>query len=327
MKKRTIALLLSLILSFGLVGAAFADDGDWYWTEDGIPVQSAAPSTPPPTNPGNSGSNSGGGYYGGSSPSYNVSNGNGSSPGGSWSVDKTTARKNDLVTITVKPDPGMAAGIPEVSGPKGESILVRELGNGKFGFTMPDGSVIVGVKFSPVNPFVDVSEGEYYYDAVLWAAASGITTGTDDTHFSPGSPCTRAQIVTFLWRANGKPSAADVGNPFVDVSPASTPGDYYEAILWAVSKGITTGTDETHFSPGTACTRAQAMTFLWRAEGSPAVSGGDSFSDVEDSAYYAGAVNWAVSRKITTGTDETHFSPGSICVRAQIVTFLYRNKA
>ena len=172
------------------------------------------------------------------------------------------------------------------------------------------------------NPFTDISAGAYYYDAVLWAVEKGITVGTSAATFSPDTVCTRAQIVTFLWRAAGSPAASG-SNPFTDVSQGSY---YYDAVLWAVSQGITAGTSATTFSPDTACTRAQAVTFLYRAAGSPAANGSDPFTDVFSGAYYAGAVQWAVGRSITHGTSTTTFSPDAGCTRAQIVTFLYRDR-
>ena len=171
-------------------------------------------------------------------------------------------------------------------------------------------------------PFTDVPVNEYYADAIAWAEEQGITTGTSATTFSPDVSCTRAQIVTLLWRAAGSPSA-NGNNPFTDVPQGSY---YYDAVLWAVSQGITAGTSATTFSPDTACTRAQAVTFLYRAAGSPAANGSDPFTDVFSGAYYAGAVQWAVGRSITHGTSTTTFSPDAGCTRAQIVTFLYRDR-
>ena len=193
--------------------------------------------------------------------------------------------------------------------------------------TTPQDPVVPVIPVLPEEPgendgFVDVSENDYYYDAVQWAVENGITTGTSDTTFSPNAACTRAQAVTFLWRAAGSPTPKEGVNPFVDVRT----GDYYyDAVLWAVEQGITVGTSETTFSPDAVCTRAQIVTFLWRANGKPAADGAASFSDVAADAYYAPAVLWAVSERITVGTGETTFSPDSNCTRAQIVTFLYRN--
>lgn len=173
------------------------------------------------------------------------------------------------------------------------------------------------------NPFVDVKEGAYYYDAVLWAVEQKITSGTSATTFSPDASCTRAQMVTFLWRAAGSPKVENGKNPFTDVKADAY---YYDAVLWAVEKGVTSGTSATTFSPDATVTRGQTVTFLYRNAGSPEVSGMMPFTDVEADAYYAKAVQWAVQQKITTGTSETTFSPMSDCTRGQIVTFLYRAK-
>ena len=175
------------------------------------------------------------------------------------------------------------------------------------------------------NPFTDVAEGAYYYAPVLWAVQKQITNGTSATAFSPGDNCTRAQIVTFLWRAFGSPKPASDKNPFTDVKK----GDYfYEPVLWAVASGITTGTSATTFSPSAFCTRGQAVTFLWRAAGKPAADvKTNPFSDVSASAYYREPVLWALKNNVTNGTSATTFSPDSTCTRGQIVTFLYRSMA
>ena len=173
------------------------------------------------------------------------------------------------------------------------------------------------------NAFEDVDPYElylYYLNPVYWAAANRITLGTDETHFSPDAPCTRAQVVTFLWRFYGcpKPNASCL---FSDVTPDAY---YYDAVRWAVSRGITNGTDDTHFSPNASCTRAQVVTFLWRANGEETSSTFHAFNDVSVNSYYFHAVNWALSHGITNGTDSAHFSPENTCTRAQVVTFLYR---
>ena len=173
------------------------------------------------------------------------------------------------------------------------------------------------------NPFNDVKEGAYYYDAVLWAVEKNITSGTSAATFSPNNPCTRGQIVTFLWRAAGSPKPSSTNNPFTDVQAGAY---YYDAVLWAVEKGITSGTSATTFSPDTACTRGQTVTFLYRAAGSPeAASSTNPFSDVQSGAYYYDAVLWAVEKKITSGTSATTFAPGTTVTRGQTVTFLYRS--
>ena len=174
--------------------------------------------------------------------------------------------------------------------------------------------------YDPNMSFTDVAPGSYCYDAVQWAVANGITNGTDATHFSPNAGCTRGQVVTFLWRAAGEPTVSgNVG--FVDVAP----GSYcYEAVKWAVANGITKGNDATHFSPNETCTRGQVVTFMYRAEGEPAVGGSNGFVDVAAGSYCYNAVQWAVANGITKGTDATHFSPNATCTRGQVVTFLYR---
>ena len=172
--------------------------------------------------------------------------------------------------------------------------------------------------------FDDVAPKAYYATPVIWAAENGITTGTSATAFSPDSGCTRAQFVTFLWRAVGSPDADSKSNPFQDVQAGSY---YYDAVLWAVSRGITTGTSKTAFSPGATLTRAQTATFLWRLAGEPGAKGSNPFQDVPAGAYYAKAVRWAAKQGITTGTSATAFSPSNTCTRAQTVTFLYRDLA
>ena len=178
----------------------------------------------------------------------------------------------------------------------------------------------------PVEPtFQDVSASAYYFDAVEWAVDCGITQGTSATTFSPSNECTRAQVVTFLWRAMGCPDPTSKNSPFKDVQDQST--YYYNAVLWAVENGITQGTDINHFSPNATCTRAQVVTFLWRTEGQPSMRGRKVFQDVSENTYYFDAVIWALEKNVTTGTDDTHFSPNQTCTRAQIVTFLYRDLA
>ena len=170
-------------------------------------------------------------------------------------------------------------------------------------------------------PFIDVNEDDYFFSAVLWADENGITTGTSDTTFSPDMTCTRAQAVTFLWRAAGSPEPKSNVMPFEDVAAEAY---YYKAVLWAVENSITNGTSSTTFSPDADCTRAQIVTFLWRSQKSPAITAANPFADVAAEAYYYDAVLWAVDEKITNGTSSTTFSPDTDCTRAQIVTFLYR---
>ncbi|MBU5458350.1 S-layer homology domain-containing protein [Oscillibacter sp. MSJ-31] len=196
--------------------------------------------------------------------------------------------------------------------------------NGKYTFTMPTGKVTVKGSFveeAPVQIFKDVPVDAYYYEAVKWAAEKGITGGVGNGLFAPNQPCTRAQIVTFLWRAAGSPAPKHMSS-FADV-----PADafYAKAVAWAVENGITGGTGDGKFSPDATCTRAQAVTFLYRASGSPAVGGGCAFGDVAATAYYADAVAWAENNKITSGIGGGLFGSDNDCTRAQIVTFLYRS--
>ena len=171
--------------------------------------------------------------------------------------------------------------------------------------------------------FSDVPDGEWYAEPVAWAASNGITVGNDDGTFGPDNNCTRAQIVTFLWRAYGKPEPAITENPFTDVDPGEY---YYKAVLWAYENSITKGDTDTTFDPDGTCTRAQAVTFQYRAAKEPPVSGGSSFSDVPEDEYYAAAVAWAVANGITVGDDDgTVFHPDGYCLRSHIVAFLFRD--
>lgn len=172
----------------------------------------------------------------------------------------------------------------------------------------------------PIAGFTDVFEGSYYADAVKWAVEKGITTGVGDKKFEPNDECTRAQAVTFLWRAAGSPNVI-FENPFVDVKESDY---FFKAVMWAAKNGITTGTDSTHFSPNEVCTRAQAMTFLWRAAGSKLPSVDNKFTDVKSSDYFFTPVMWGYSSGVCSGVDSTHFDPNSKCTRSQMVTFLYR---
>ena len=248
---------------------------------------------------------------------------------GTVTVSPKRADKGDTVTITVKPDKGYELDELTVTDKSGDTIKIKDKGNGKFTFTMPGSKVTVEAGFKQivaepeVPAFADVPADAYYADAVAWAVKEGITTGTGTNTFSPDLSCTRAQMVTFLWRAAGSPKVENGKNPFADVKADAY---YYDAVLWAVEKGVTSGTSATTFSPDATVTRGQTVTFLYRNAGSPEVSGTMPFTDVEADAYYAKAVQWAVQQKITTGTSETTFSPMSDCTRGQIVTFLYRAK-
>ena len=240
---------------------------------------------------------------------------------GDVTVSPKTASKGDTVTITVKPDSGYELDTLTVKDASGSKIKVKDKGDGKFTFTMPASKVTVSAEFAEIETldFADVSTDAYYYEAVKWAAKKGITGGTGDGTFNPNGSCTRAHIVTFLWRAAGSPE------PKSTVSFADVPaGSYYaKAVAWAVENGITLGTGDGTFSPNATCTRAQSVTFLYRALGT-APTTVNGFTDVTADAFYADAVAWAVESGVTNGTSASTFSPNNGCTRAQIVTFLYR---
>ena len=242
---------------------------------------------------------------------------------GKVSLDKSTAKKGDTVTVTVTPNAGYQLDKLTVTDAKGKTVDVTKKSDGKFTFTMPDGKVEVKAVFAKkveTSPFDDVSADAYYNQAVQWAQEKGITDGISSNLFGPKQPCTRSQIVTFLWRAAGSPEPKGTAAGMTDV----VPGSYYaKAVAWAVENGITTGTAEGTFSPDATCTRAQAVTFLARAQNAKA-TGKTAFSDVPADSYFADAVAWAQANGVTTGTTATTFSPDSDCTRAQIVTFLYR---
>ena len=245
---------------------------------------------------------------------------------GDVTASHKSAAKGALVTLTVDPDKGYVLDTLTVLDGKDKEIKLTEK-NGKYTFTMPASKVTVEAMFKAEqstgkNLFIDVPAGSYYEDAVIWAVDKGITTGTSATTFNPNGICTRAQAVTFLWRAAGSPAAKSAVMPFADVKA----GSYYEtAVLWAVEQGITKGTSDTMFSPDATCTRAQIVTFLWRANGSPAASGNSAFTDVASDAYYAAAVTWAEKNGVTGGIGGGLFGSGNNCTRAQIVTFIYRS--
>ena len=263
-------------------------------------------------------------YNGGGSSGYSyytikatAGTGGSISPSGNVSV-----REGRDQTFTITPDKGYAVANVKIDG--------KSIGAVKsYTFENVSRTHTIEVIFMKANGnpqtgvFVDVATGSYYEDAVDWAVENGITKGTDDTHFSPDGICTRAQAVTFLWRAAGSPEPKTNTMPFTDVNAGSY---YYDAVLWAVENGITKGTSDTTFSPNMTCSRAQIVTFLWRSEKSPAAGTANPFADVKSTAYYADAVLWAVKENITKGTTSTTFSPNADCTRAQIVTFLWRCK-
>ena len=272
---------------------------------------------------GSSGGGGGGGGGGGfSEPSYSVSVDD--VKHGTVTVSPKSASKGDTVTITATPDKGYTLESLTVLDKDGKALALTDKGGGKYTFVMPAGKVTVKAVFmddnTMLNFFTDVHAEDYYYDAVLWAAQKGITGGMSDTLFAPNAAYTRAQIVTFLWRAAGSPEPKQLST-FGDVLADAY---YAKAVAWAVENGITNGTSDTTFAPGTICTRAQGVALLYRAAGNPAVSGSAAFTDVPADAYYADAAAWAEQKGITGGIGNGLFGPHNNCTRAQIVTFLYR---
>jgi len=246
---------------------------------------------------------------------------------GKVSITPTAPSKGATVTINLTPDTGYAVGTVTVTDKYGKAVELTKVSDTKYTFTMPDGKVKVAATFTkagaPTEGFTDVAADAYYADAVKWAVDKGITNGLTATTFGPNNSCTRGQMVTFLWRAAGSPKATAT-NSFTDVAAGEY---YYDAVLWAVEKGITNGTTSTTFSPSATVNRGQTVTFLYRYAGSPAATGTSSFTDVAADAFYANAVKWAVAEEITNGTSSTTFAPNSNCTRGQIVTFMYRQMA
>ena len=242
---------------------------------------------------------------------------------GEVTANRRYAERGDTVTITVKPDDGFKLDDLTVTDKNGNELKLTDKGNGKYTFKMPAGKVTVSATFAPektaADYFADVPANSYYADAVLWAAKNGITGGIGNGLFGPNQPCTRAQIVTFLWRAAGSPEPKAMSS-FADVSADAY---YAKAVAWAVENGITTGTGDGKFSPDATCTRAQSVTFLFRAIGK-LVDSKAEFSDVLTDSYYANAVAWAVENGVTNGIGDGLFGPDNSCTRAQIVTFLFR---
>ena len=241
---------------------------------------------------------------------------------GEVTANRRYAERGDTVTITVKPDDGFKLDDLTVTDKNGKELKLTDKGNGKYTFTMPAGKVEINaafVKEVETSPFSDVSTSAYYYEAVKWAQEKGITGGIGNGLFGPNQPCTRAQIVTFLWRAAGSP----VVNYAMNMTDVAEDAYYAGAVRWALSEGITTGTGDGKFSPDTTCTRAQSVTFLFRAIGK-LVDSKAEFSDVLTDSYYANAVAWAVENGVTNGIGNGLFGPDNSCTRAQIVTFLFR---
>ena len=272
-------------------------------------------------NSGTGGNEGSGG--GSSSPSYSITVDK--TKNGTITVSPRNASHGDTVTITATPDKGYELEMLKVLDRSGDALKLTEK-NGKYTFKMPSGKVTIKASFVeevPEQIFKDVPANAYYYEAVKWAQEKGITGGIGNGLFGPNDPCTRAQIVTFLWRAAGSPEPETRAMPFTDIPVGSY---YYDAVLWAVENGITGGTGDGKFSPDATCTRAQSVTFLYRASGSPAVSDKAEFSDVSTTAFYADAVAWAAKKGITTGIGGGLFGSGNDCTRGQIVTFLWRCK-
>lgn len=244
-------------------------------------------------------------------------------PNGTVTISPANASKGANVTVTVKPNDGYVLETLTVTDKNGDELKLTDKGNGKYTFTMPGSKVEVKATFmednSVFNFFYDVPNDAFFYEAVKWAVKSGVTNGLSDTMFGPYESCTRAQIVTFLWRAAGSPEPKTMSS-FTDV-PAST--YYAKAVAWAIENGITNGMTETTFAPDATCTRGQIVTFLYRALKGTA-SGSTNFTDVKSDTFYADAINWAVANNVTNGTSNTMFSPNADCTRAEIVTFLYR---
>ena len=266
---------------------------------------------------------SGGGSSSGGSSSQNYPvTTPGKTENGTVTVSPRSAEKGDTVTITVKPDSGYQLDDLTVTDKNGNELKLTDKGNGKYTFTMPAGKVEINtafVKEVETSPFSDVSASNYYYEAVKWAQEKGITGGIGNGLFGSNQPCTRGQIVTFLWRAAGSP----VVNYAMNMTDVAEDAYYGEAVRWALSEGITTGTGDGKFSPDATCTRAQSVTFLFRAIGK-LVDSKAEFSDVLTDSYYANAVAWAVENGVTNGIGDGLFGPDNSCTRAQIVTFLFR---
>lgn len=274
---------------------------------------------------GGGGSSSGGSGSGGSSvKKYSITFNK--PENGALTVSPENAVKGSTVTITVDPESGYELGELNVTDNNGDIIKLTDNGDGVFTFIMPESKVKVEAAFIKIENiteilFTDVYEDAYYFDAVQWAAANGITGGISADKFGPDEPCTRAQLVTFLWRAAGSPVPGISGTSFTDIDEDSY---YYNAVLWATERGIVAGTSDTTFGPDDIVTRGQTVAFLYRNAGCPEAEDSNLFVDVEEGAYYTDAVKWAIANGITAGTSDTTFSPNDVCTRAQIVTFMYK---
>ena len=238
-------------------------------------------------------------------------------------ADPTSAYVGEKVTLKPQPDNGYKLDSITAKDQNGNEIKLTEQPDGTYTFNKPSGNVTVTGTFQIINPFVDVREQDYFYDPVLWALENEITKGVDPTHFAPNADTSRAQLVTFLWRASGSPEPETTVCPFTDVVPGTY---YYKAVLWGYENGIVKGLSETTFGPDKTVLRCQAVTFLARMAGVLDEAKGyrHNFVDVDPAAYYNNAVAWAASNDITKGVDETHFAPDDECLRGQIVTLLYR---
>ena len=244
---------------------------------------------------------------------------------GAVSVSPKNAIQGSTVTVKVTPDSGYVVDEVTVTDNRGNELKLTQKGVGTYTFTMPAGQVTVTAAFAPAaeqSPFRDVSASDYYYDAVKWAAEEGITSGTSADLFSPSAPCTRAQMVTFLWRAAGSPNVGGALT-FTDVADSAY---YAPAVRWAASVGVTSGTGAGRFSPDDPCTRGQMAAFLYRWQQSPAASGSNPFADVADSDYYYAAVLWAYQKGVTQGVSANAFAPSAPCTRGQMAMFLYQLK-
>ena len=256
----------------------------------------------------------GSGGSGGYVPGYYIIRATAGAGGSITPSGDVSVRAGANQTFTITPNRGYAVSDVKIDG--------RSIGAVRsYTFENISASHTIEVQFRVRSSFVDVPSGSYYEHAVDWAVANGITTGTDAAHFSPDGICTRAQAVTFLWRAAGRPAPESRTMPFTDVPADSY---YYDAVLWAVENGITKGTSSTTFSPDDTCTRAQIVTFLWRYLDRPVSGGFGVFADVSSSHFACSAILWAYENGITSGTSATTFEPEGAATRAQVVTFLYR---